>query len=128
VDDNGEIMRLPSLRHEEFLAVSRFQVVARLGSVYLVDQVSRALDASLEWQSKNQETLFGGCPANTNETIYGGTSDLQRYMEDDDENDEVDGNNDDDSEGDSDSDNDNEDEVKEKKFSYHPQFTDLEDI
>ena len=33
--------------------------MARLGSVYLVDQVSRALDAHLEWQSKNQETMFG---------------------------------------------------------------------
>jgi len=40
--------------------VSRFQVAARVMSVYLVDMVSRSIDYRLQWMKKNQETIFGG--------------------------------------------------------------------
>ena len=93
-------MRLPLTLNGECIPVNRFQAMARLGSVYLVDQVSRALDSSLEWQKKNQQTIFGG-PSNSNhETIYGGTSNLDRYMAQDDNNDTESSESDDDSDGD----------------------------
>ena len=60
VDEDGNVVHLPSILNEELLPVNRFQAMARLGSVYLVDQVSRALDSALEWQKNNQQTIFGG--------------------------------------------------------------------
>ena len=38
---------------------NRFQAAARLGQVYLVDMVSRAIDYRLRWNAVNQKTIFG---------------------------------------------------------------------
>lgn len=55
-----ETMKIYSNDGGRSLPVSRFQVAARVMSVYLVDMVSRAIDYRLQWMKKNQATIFGG--------------------------------------------------------------------
>jgi hypothetical protein len=43
----------------EVVGINRFQYLSRLGQVYMVDMVSRAIDFRLDWHKHNQETIFG---------------------------------------------------------------------
>ena len=51
-DSNGDILRLLNSAATHNLATNRFQLMARLGQTYVVDQVSRAIDHRLEWMKK----------------------------------------------------------------------------
>jgi len=66
------VYTLPSKTTGEEIPTNRFQALARLGCVYLVDQVSRALDSALDWQKRIQET------------IYGGTRNVEKFLNQDD--------------------------------------------
>ena len=46
--------------------VNRFQILSRLMQVYMVDQVSRAIDFRLRWIQKNQDTIFSGTERDLN--------------------------------------------------------------
>jgi hypothetical protein len=39
--------------------------MSRLGQLYLVDMISRAIDFRLHWQKKNKTYMFGGVTAGT---------------------------------------------------------------
>ena len=60
VNRDNSVYTLPSKTTGEEIPTNRFQALARLGCVYLVDQVSRALDSALDWQKRNQEIIYGG--------------------------------------------------------------------
>jgi len=72
VNRDNTLYTLPSASTGEEIPTNRFQALARLGCVYLVDQVSRALDSALDWQKRNQET------------IYGGTKNVEKFLNQDD--------------------------------------------
>lgn len=44
------------------LCVNRFQLMSRLGQLYLVDMTSRAIDFRLHWQKTHETYMFGGIP------------------------------------------------------------------
>jgi hypothetical protein len=45
-----------------FMPTNRFERFHRLGQIYLVDQMSRAIDFSLKFHRENQSLIFGGEP------------------------------------------------------------------
>jgi hypothetical protein len=45
--------------NEILLHTNRFNLLARLGQYWLVDSVSRSIDYSLSWQTRNQGYIFG---------------------------------------------------------------------
>ena len=53
---------LPDGTPKRRLRVNRCQIMARLGQLYLVDMMSRAIDFRLNWQKLNQSYMFGGHP------------------------------------------------------------------
>lgn len=64
VDVDHNLMYMPAREggtHEEprYLPCSRFQAMSRVGQVYFVDQMSRAIDFQLDWIEKHQDSLFG---------------------------------------------------------------------
>jgi hypothetical protein len=56
---NGEVFKI--LNNSGVLVpINRFQLFARLGQHYIVDQVSRAIDYRWNWHKQNENTVFGG--------------------------------------------------------------------
>ena len=56
----GELLMMPTQANPPTLIpVSRFQLMFRLGQMYLVDMVSRNIDYRLQFNRFNQEELFG---------------------------------------------------------------------
>jgi hypothetical protein len=56
---NDEVLK--TLSSEGVLVpINRFQLFARLGQHYIVDQVSRAIDYRANWHKHNENTVFGG--------------------------------------------------------------------
>ena len=65
-DSSGNILRFLNTEGNKELETNRFQLMARLGQTYIVDQVSRAIDNRLEWVKHNQSTIMGTGPRNNN--------------------------------------------------------------
>jgi hypothetical protein len=56
---NGEVFKILNNSGVLF-PTNRFQLFARLGQHYIVDQVSRAIDYRANWHKQNENTVFGG--------------------------------------------------------------------
>jgi hypothetical protein len=56
----GRVCIQKSTQREFFLPASRFDRFHRLGQVYLVDQMSRAIDYRLDHLRRNEDHIFGG--------------------------------------------------------------------
>ena len=57
------------------LPFSRFQIMFRLGQIYLVDMISRIIDYRLEFHKYNQQTLFGIDAENSVDVTTGDVND-----------------------------------------------------
>jgi hypothetical protein len=53
------------------IPINIFQLMARLGQYYIVDQVSRAIDYRANWHKNNESTVFGGQSREILEDICG---------------------------------------------------------
>ena len=59
-DIYGNIVLMPTQAEPpKYLPFSRFQIMFRLGQIYLVDMISRIIDYRLQFNRFNQESLFG---------------------------------------------------------------------
>ena len=58
-DDDNNILKINNHNNTKLLPISRFQLIARLGQTYLVDQLSRAIDYRLLWHQHNQRNILG---------------------------------------------------------------------
>lgn len=59
--EDGSPFLVPSkIDPNRWLHVNRFQCAARARQTYVVDQVSRAIDFRLNWNSRNQNSIFCG--------------------------------------------------------------------
>lgn len=66
----GTILTSPThdVNHME-VPVNRFQLLSRVGQHYLVDMTSRGIDFSLNWHEHNQDYIFGGVHADSEDDI-----------------------------------------------------------
>ena len=64
-----------------FFPCNRFERYSRLGQIYLVDQMSRAIDMRLDHLRKNQAHILGG--GSLNSGIADNSDDEQEHLEDD---------------------------------------------
>jgi len=60
-DSNGIILKMRSQGNpERLIPASRFQIMFRLGQIYLVDMISRIIDYRLAFHKSRQDQIFGG--------------------------------------------------------------------